>query len=89
MMLQLDVIPRVSGYGGAGAEDGIAIADEALRQELRERYPNTWLRMQGRRDYVTKVLGIDLREEILPMSDMLGYFRPLLLNRGYALVKRG
>lgn len=89
MMLQLDIIPRVSGYGGAGAEDGIAIADEALRQELRERYPNTWLRMQGRRDYVTKVLGIDLREEILPMSDMLGYFRPLLLNRGYALVKRG
>lgn len=88
MMFQLDIIPRVPGYGGAGAEDGIAIADEALRRKLGEQYPNTWQRIQRRRDYITKVLGICLKEEILPMSDALGYFRPLLLNKEYAFAKR-
>ena len=30
-------------------------------------------------------LGIRLKEEILPMSDLCGYLRPLLLNHEYAL----
>ena len=42
MMLQLDIIPRVPGYGGAGAEDGIAVADNALRDEIANQYPDTW-----------------------------------------------
>ena len=33
-------------------------------------------------------LGIVLREEILPMSDLCGYLRPLILNHGYALRKK-
>lgn len=88
MMLQLDIIPQVPGYGGAGAEDGIAIADESLRCRLQEEYPQTWERMKRRQNYITRTLGIKLHEEVLPMSDMLGYFRPLLLNKEYALIKK-
>ncbi len=85
MMLQMDIIPKRAGYGGASAEDGIVIADEALRDEIRSKYPETWERMCRRRKYMAKELGIRLKEEILPMSDSTGYFRPYLLNKGYAL----
>ena len=33
-------------------------------------------------------LGIVLKEEILPMSDLCGYLRPLILNKEYALRKK-
>jgi hypothetical protein len=72
-------------YGGASAEDGVALADEALRNELREHFPETWNRMQRRRSYIIDVLGIPLDESVLPMSDTVGYLRPLLLARGNAL----
>lgn len=87
MLLQLDIIPKVPGYGGVSAEDGIAIGDSVLRRELQEQYPETWGRIQNRRNYISKVLGIQLKDEILPMSDILGYYRPLLLNKGWAFVK--
>lgn len=87
MMMQMDIIPSVSGYGGANAEDGIAIADEALRDELRTVYPKTWERIQERRRFMKEDLGIELKEEILPMSDMCGYMRPYILNHDCALKK--
>ena len=85
MILQMDIIPSVPGYGGVSAEDGVAIADDNLRKELEEKYPDTWNRMQVRRKYLKEELGLNLKEEILPMSDILGYLRPLLLNKEYAL----
>lgn len=87
MMMQMDIIPSIPGYGGANAEDGIAIADEALRDELRSSYPTAWERIQERRRFMNEELGIELREEILPMSDMCGYMRPYILNHGRALKK--
>lgn len=88
MMLQMDIIPSVPGYGGAGAEDGIAIADAALRKELEEAYPAVWRRIVERREYMRKQLGFQLREEVLPMSDICGYMRPFILNHEYALRKK-
>jgi len=87
MLLQMDIIPSVAGYGGASAEDGIAIADEKLRQELKEQYPDTWQRIETRRRYMKEELGISLKEEILPLSDLCGYLRPYLLSHEYALKK--
>ncbi len=90
MILQMDIIPRLAPYGGVSAEDGAAIADENLRSELAEKFPETWARMQRRRSYMTDVLGIPLDESVLPMSDTVGYLRPLLLNREKALrVQKG
>ncbi len=84
MMLQMDIIPRIEGYGGAGAEDGVVLADFKLRQELQRKYPAVWERFERRRDYMGKRLGISLKPEVLPMSDLAGYMRPYLLNKEYA-----
>ena len=85
MMLQMDIIIKIKGYGGANAEDGIALADEALRSELESQYPQVWQRIQSRRTYMQEELGITLRPEVLPLSDSEGYFRPYLLNQQKAL----
>lgn len=85
MILQMDIIPRMAPYGGVSAEDGVAIADEQLRDEIRTQFPEVWARMQRRRRYMIEVLGIELDESVLPMSDTVGYLRPLLLARGKAL----
>jgi len=85
MVLQMDIIPKLTPYAGVSAEDGVALADETLRAELREHFPETWARMQRRRSYITDVLGIELDESVLPMSDTVGYLRPLLLEKGKAL----
>ena len=87
MMLQMDIIPSVAGYGGVSAEDGVAIADEKLRNQIKEEYPETWKRINERREYMKNTLGINLKDEILPMSDICGYLRPLILEHEYALKK--
>ena len=87
MLLQMDIIPSIAGYGGASCEDGIAIADAALRQELQRTYPQTWQRICERRRYMQEELGITLKEEILPLSDLCGYLRPYILNHDFALKK--
>ncbi|MBM7655470.1 M24 family metallopeptidase [Neobacillus cucumis] len=81
MLFQMDIIPSVPGYGGASAEDGVAIADQALRQELADKYPDVWARIQARRDYMIHTLGIHIKPEILPLSNLNGYMRPYLLNK--------
>lgn len=85
MMLQMDIIVKVKGYGGANAEDGIAIADETLRKELADHYQEVWERIQKRRTYMQEVLGIQLKPEVLPLSNTEGYLRPYLLNKTSAL----
>ena len=85
----MDIIPSVPGYGGVSAEDGIAIADQDLRDELSCMYPETWKRICDRREYMLRELGIKLPEEVLPMSDTLGYLRPYLLQKENALKVTG
>lgn len=87
MMLQMDIIPSVQGYGGASAEDGIVLADDNLQKQLQNQYPEVWERFLRRRSYMIQELGINLKSEILPMSDIAGYMRPYLLKHHYALRK--
>lgn len=70
---------------GGNMEDGVYIADAALREQIKTSYPEMFKRMQARREYM-KTLGYELDESVLPMSDMTGYLRPLLLSPEYALV---
>ena len=84
MMLQMDIIPAVPGYAGVGAEDGIVLVDEKLAEQLQNEYPLTWERMQERRDYMIRVLGIRLNDGVYPMSDLCGYLRPFLLEKDKA-----
>ena len=84
MLLQADIIPSVPGYAGASAEDGLALADAALRQKLQRDYPALWRRFERRRSYIQEVLGIRLRDEVLPLGDLLGYYRPFFLCKDHA-----
>jgi Xaa-Pro aminopeptidase len=85
MMFQMDIIPSIPGYGGTNAEDGVMLASDELRQEIADKFPGMWRRICRRWNYMTEVLGIPLKEELLPMTDSVGYLRPLLLNQKMAL----
>lgn len=85
-IFQIDIIPSVAGFAGVSTEEGIAIADKDLRIEIQKDYPLVWERIMRRRNYLKKELGIELSEEILPMSDTLAYYRPYLLDKTAAMV---
>lgn len=87
-MLQLDIIPESKGgCYTCNIEDGILIADESLRREIADQYPQIWERIQRRKSYMREVLGICLKEETLPLYETQGILNPYLLNKGYAMVK--
>ncbi|MER2063454.1 MAG: M24 family metallopeptidase [Alkalibacterium sp.] len=88
MLFQVDIIPSVEGYPGVSAEGGIALADEALQEAIRNDYPEVWSRMEERRDYVTNILGIALNKDILLTGNATPYLRPFALNKKKAMVWR-
>jgi hypothetical protein len=81
MAFQVDVIPATgTDYFTTNIEDGIALADEALRRELREKFPEAWSRIEARRRFMKDVLGIELKPEVLPFSNIPAYLPPYLLS---------
>ncbi|MEZ4728975.1 MAG: hypothetical protein R3E79_17720 [Caldilineaceae bacterium] len=80
MVLQVDVIPASPIYGSTRIEDGIVLADVTLRQQLADAYPACYARCQQRRQFMIDVLGIDLPEEVLPLSNIPGIVPPFFLS---------
>lgn len=85
MIIQIDIIPSVDGYAGAGAENGIALADAALRKDIRKLYPRLWERLERRREYVSNVLHLSCHPEVLFLSDTVGLYRPFFLDKHRAM----
>jgi hypothetical protein len=80
MAMQVDVIPATgTEYFTTNIEDGIAFADEILRGELAARYPDAWRRIEARRGFMHSQLGIDLHQDVLPLSNIPAYLPPFLL----------
>ncbi|EPH94791.1 peptidase, M24 family [Enterococcus faecalis 13-SD-W-01] len=89
MIFQVDIIPSVPGYAGVSAEECVALADEQLRTEIQTEYPELWERITTRRAYLSKELSLALPDEVLPLSNTVGYLRPFYLAKNKALkVKR-
>lgn len=87
MAMQVDIIPATgSDYHTINIEDGIALADEALRNELAQKFPETWQRIQARRKFMKEVIGINLKPEVLPFSNIPAYLPPFLLGADKVLV---
>jgi hypothetical protein len=87
MALQMDIIPISNGpFCYANAEDGIVLADAALRAEIACHYPECWSRMKARRAFMKDSLGISLDESVLPLSNIAGWLPPYGLALGRALV---
>jgi creatinase/prolidase-like protein len=84
--LQCDIIPATgTPYFTTNIEDGVALADEALRAELAAAYPGAWERIQARRRFMVDRLGIDLHPDVLPLSNLAGHLPPFLLRPDRAM----
>lgn len=78
--IQCDIIPATGApYYGANIEDGIALLDEPGRDALRESFPDVWERISARRAFMRDVLGIKLKPEVLPLSNLASALPPFLL----------
>lgn len=81
MAIQIDIIPATdTEYFSTNIEDGIALADEVLRAAFARQYPEAWERIQSRRRFMIESLGIQLKPEVLPFSNIPAYLPPYLLN---------
>jgi hypothetical protein len=81
MALQVDIIPATgTEYFTTNIEDGIALADQALRDELAAGFPGAWARIQARRRFMQEALGVELHPDVLPFSNIPAYLPPFLLG---------
>ena len=88
-MIQCDIIPAAGPpYYGANIEDGIALLDETGRAELRDKFPEVAARVAARRAFMTDVLGIKLKPEIMPLSNLAAAYPPFLLSPDRLLAMR-
>lgn len=84
----MDIIPlpiasgqvRKNGFVCANMEDGVVIADADLRAAWAANYPESWQRIVARRAFMIDVLGIKIKQDVLPMSNILAYYAPYFLN---------
>jgi len=85
--LQFDLIPDPPRpQRGANMEDGFVVADESLRAQIASGNPQIGKRFARRRAYLKDALGIRISEDLLPMSDLAGFYTPFLMERNKAFV---
>jgi len=90
MAFQVDIIPATgTDYFTTNIEDGIALADDALREQLAAVYPDAWARIGARRAFMADALGIELHPDVLPFSNLPAYLPPFLLRPDRAMTIRG
>jgi len=89
MALQMDIIPVSQGpLCTINAEDGIVLADEALRQQIASRYPDCWGRIGARQRFMREELGIAIDDSVLPLSNTPAWLPPYALSPDRVLVNR-
>ncbi len=80
MAIQVDVIPATqTPYFTTNIEDGIALADAGLRAAFAAQYPEAWSRIERRRAFMAERLGIHLKPDVLPFSNIPAYLPPFWL----------
>jgi len=86
MAFQVDIIPATAtDYFTTNIEDGIALADEALRNAFAAGYPEAWARIGARRRFMADALGIHLHPDVLPFSNLAAHLPPFLLRPNLAM----
>jgi Xaa-Pro aminopeptidase len=79
-VMQVDIIPSSPTYFSTRMEDTVVIADAALRADLKTRYPEVFARIMARTAFMRDVMGFDVPETMLPLSDMAGIAPPFLFS---------
>jgi hypothetical protein len=86
MALQVDIIPATgTAWFTTNIEDGIALADEALRAAFAAAYPDAWRRIEARRAFMRDAIGIDLHPDVLPFSSIPAWLPPFALRPDLAM----
>jgi hypothetical protein len=85
-VMQADVIPSSSTYFSTRMEDGIVIADKDLQGKLRAQYPDCFSRCVRRREFMQNTLGIEVTDEVLPLSNMPAIVPPYFFSPNQILV---
>jgi hypothetical protein len=88
MAIQVDVIPQSPQYFSTRMEDGLVIAGSELRAELQASAPECYARCQKRRTFMRDVLGIELPQEVLPLSNTCAIVPPFFLEPNTVLALR-
>lgn len=87
--MQVDIIASASDpVRTAVCEDAVVIAGEKLRSSLFKEYPETYRRIVKRQEVMREVLGIHIRDEVLPMSNLTGVYMPYMLDTSKVFAKR-
>lgn len=87
MAIQCDIIPTPLDDGvQLNCEDMVAFADADLRQLIKEKYPEMWKRIVARQEFMRSSLGINISDDILPLSITPAYYAPLFLSPDHVLV---
>jgi Xaa-Pro aminopeptidase len=80
MLIQVDIIPSSNIYFSTRVEDGVLLADENLRNELKKEYPECYSRCIKRKKFMIQELEMDVPEDVLPLSNMPGIIPPFFLD---------
>jgi hypothetical protein len=67
-------------FAAVHAEDGLLLADEKMREELKRKAPKCWRRIEARQKFFREVLNIRINDEVLPLSDMGGVYFPYMAD---------
>ena len=89
MALQCDIIPATgTSYFMSNIEDGIGILDAEARATFAQRFPEAWTRIEARRSFMINQLGIRLKPEVLPFSNLAAWLPPFWLAPDKAMAMR-
>jgi hypothetical protein len=88
MVMQADVIPSHPEYYSSRMEDGYALADAHLRNEIRRLSPGCLERCEARRNWMRWSLNLPASDDVLPLTNLPGVVSPFLLNPSLLLSAR-
>ncbi|MGN1039008.1 MAG: hypothetical protein ACI4P0_06390 [Mailhella sp.] len=90
MMIQCDFTARQSYYSNLGVhiEDGVILADKVMQDSIYNKAPLCMKRMLERQRFMRETLGIRLRDEVLPTSDLAGLLFPFLAKTDCVFAQR-
>ncbi len=87
MALQSDIIPVGLPRGTVlNCEDTVALGDKEFRREFAARHPYIWERVETRRRFMKRDLGIDISDDVLPLSTYPACFAPFWLDPDHLCV---
>jgi hypothetical protein len=81
MALQCDIIAFPGAhYIGVHVEDTVVLADAQLRSNVAVDYPEVWGRIAARRNMLKNILGRNIGDDVLPLSNVQAVVQPFLLD---------